>query len=208
MLAAGVPGFRALWGALAVAQAGGRRAGTRGPGRWATAMALAAEIALFLSLVPAVSVPWPAALTLALVVAAILAVILAKDDRRGRRLWPVSAALISALVLDVVVAAFLVMFLFLLMAQGALTGKGIIPFLVLPLVLAFAVLLDVGLPLFLALLLVMTFAAGVLMCTGPLPQLVVPMVLLVGVGVVLFQSLSPGPGRLLRRFPGDVARGS
>ena len=171
-------------------------------------LVLALEVGLFLWLAEAFSVPLPAAVTLALTVTAALVAVLVSGSKGARRPWPATVALVTAAVLSAVMAAFMIMALFLVFMQGALAGKGILPFLAVIIVLAFALFLDTGLPLFLALLLVLTFALGVLMGPGPLPLLSVPMVLSVGVGVgvVLFQAISPGQGRVLRRLPGEGGR--
>ena len=95
--------------------------------------------------------------------------------------------------LNALLTGFLTLILFLVLAQGALSGKGILPFLVTPFILSLAMIMKVGGPLFLALTLVMILAIGVLMDAGPVAFLAVPLVLSVAVGVVLFKAIKPGP---------------
>ena len=85
-------------------------------------------------------------------------------------------------------------------------AKGILPFLVLPLLLAFAVHVDVGLPLTLVLAFVLILATGVLMDAGPVGSLGFPLVVSAGVAATLFQVMSPDRGPMRPRFVGDRRR--
>jgi hypothetical protein len=118
----------------------------------------------------------------------------------------VGAALGLATVIDFAMVAFLTFVLLLVLSQGAIAGKGFLPFLIVPMIMAFAVSLDVGLPLFLALALVLIMGMGVLMDSGPVAFLAVPLVMAIGAGVTLFQAISPETSRGVRRLPGDYRR--
>ena len=100
----------------------------------------------------------------------------------------------------------LVLILFVVLVQGALAGRGILPFLVAPLLLAFSVHVNAGLPLTLTLAFVLILATGVLMDAGPVAFLAVPLVVSVGVAVILLRAVSPSRGRVLPRLPGDASR--
>ena len=175
----------------------------RSPARWVVALSPVVEAALFLWIAAAVSIPWPPAVALSLAVAGVLAAALYKgpDASRGRWPWPVAVGLGVAMTLNMLLAAFLLLLLFLTLAQEALGGKGILPFMLVPLILLFAIYLDVGLVLFLTLALLMILAAGVLMDAGPVAFLAVPLVLSVGVAVILFRAISPGGGAGIKRLP-------
>ena len=112
-----------------------------------------------------------------------------REERRSR---PLSAAILLALLIDTVYIAILSLIVFLILAQGAMAGRGMLPLLGTPLLLVFAVVLDVGLVLFMVLSLSLIMAVGVLMEEGPVAELAVPLVLSMGVSVILFQALSPG----------------
>ena len=171
--------------------------------RWLVPEALALEAGLFLWAGLWLKVPWPVAGSGALVVSAALLLETAFVARpvKMKRRWPVFASLLAALVVDLAVASFLTLVLFIILAQGSLAGNGILPFLVVPLVLALAVHMEVGLPLFLALTLVLLLGTGVLMDAGPIEGLAVPLVLSIGVAVILFQAISPEPRGIMRRMP-------
>ena len=94
----------------------------------------------------------------------------------------------------------LTLVLFLVLIQGALAGKGLLPFFLVPGILIFALYMNPGLVLYLTLTLVLILATGVLMDAGPVAFLAVPLVLSLGVVVVLFHELSPGEGRKIRHL--------
>ena len=171
--------------------------------RWLVSGALVLEAGLFLWTGLWLGVPWPVVASGALVVSAVLVLEMAFVVRpvKMRRGWPVAALLVAALVVDLALASFLALVLFIILAQGSLAGKGILPFFVVPLVLAFAIQIEVGLSLFLALTLVLILGTGVLMDSGPIGGLAVPLVLSIGVAVIIFQALSPEPRRVLRWMP-------
>ena len=101
----------------------------RGPSRWTVVASLAVLALLFLWLAVGIAVPWQLAVSLALVVAAILGASVAMGGYAvGRRPWQLGLALGVALVLALLLAAFLTLVLFLVLIQGALAGKGLLPF--------------------------------------------------------------------------------
>ena len=178
----------------------------RSPGRLPMWSALGVEVGILLWLSVGVAVQWAITVPLALAVAGVLAL----EMRRGirgpdRRPWPLALALGLSLAINIVMTAFLAFVLFLVVVQGALAGKGILPIIIVPLLVGFAAYLKVGLPLLLALTLVMILDLGVLMESGPVAFLAVPLVISIGVTAVLFQALSPGSSRGLHRLPGDKA---
>jgi hypothetical protein len=108
-----------------------------------------------------------------------------------------------AMVLSIVLVAFLTLLLLLILAQGAMSGKGILPFLLLIFVLVFAVYVEVGLPLFLVLILILILDMGVLMDSGPVVYLVIPLLMSVAPVVVLFYTISRSPRHGLLRLAGS-----
>ena len=163
-------------------------------------MALAIESAAFLWVAASTPFPWPLAIGLSLSVAAALVVAVVSGPDVARRRWPTPAKLAigMALALDVLLSAFLALLIFLIIADGALAGKGLGPLVVPPLVLAIALYANVGLVLLLTLALVLILATGLLMESGPIALLVVPLVLAAGVAVILFEAISPTPSKELR----------
>lgn len=177
----------------------------RKPGRWLVWSALGAELSAFLWLPLGVAVSWAVALPPALLVAGVLALDVAgsASGHRDQRSRPVAAALGMAMVLSILLAAFLALLLLLIMAQGAMSGKGILPFLILILIFTFAVYAEVGLPLFLALTLVLILDMGVLMDSGPVANLAIPLLMAMGPIVVLFYTISRSPRHTLLQLPGS-----
>lgn len=171
--------------------------------RWGVAAALSVQVGVFLWTAAAMQVPLGVAGIPAFLAAGALAAeviyILRHEERRNRLL---SAAILLALLIDAVYIAILSLIVFLILAQGAMAGRGMLPLLGTPLLLVFAVVLDVGLVLFMVLALSLIMAVGVLMEEGPVAQLAVPLVLSMGVSVILFQGLSPGRGPRISHLRG------
>ena len=170
------------------------------PTQSAVSVSLVVESGAFVWLAVSAPFPWPLAIGLALSVGAVLAVALTAGPDAARRQWPrrTKLAIGLALGLDVLLSAFLGLLIILILADEAITGKGLAPLLITPLVIAVALYANVGVVLLLTLSLLLILATGVLIETGPIAFLAIPLVLSAGVAVILFEAISPTPSKELR----------